>query len=202
MVQPSRGAAPMKIDVTAAVCIVLIACGWFLMSTLVFTIGGLSQPTHFYQLAAIIEQPSMLLMGVDGHEPAIVLFSLLCWSALVVALLVPQRRNDWAAWFAGLAPLVLMLLALLALYRATGAAAPTPPGRGLRADLLRLGNDAMLGVSGKVAQHIHLGAGGVLALLASVVLAYHSVRRYWRNSPLPVPDDRLSQPTGGADEGR
>jgi hypothetical protein len=60
----------------------------------------------------------------------------------------------------------------------------------------------MLGVSGKVAQHIHLGAGGVLALLASVVLAYHSVRRYWRNSPLPVPDDRLSQPTGGADEGR
>ena len=107
--QPPRFATPMKIDVTTAVCIVLIAIGWFPMSTLVFTVGGLSQPTHFYQLAAIIEQPTMLLTGVGGHEAAIVLFSLLCWLVLVVALLLPQRYRDWTAWLAGLAPLVLML---------------------------------------------------------------------------------------------
>jgi hypothetical protein len=200
-VQQLRFAAPMRIDVTAAVCIVLIAIGWFLMNTLVFTVGAMSQPTHFYQLAAIIEQPTMLLMGVGGHDGAIVLFSLLCWLVLVIALLVPQRRSDWAAWLAGLAPLVLMLLALVALYRATGAAPSTPVTHSLRDNLARFGNDALLTVSGKVAQHIHLGAGGVLALLASVVLAYHSVRRYWRSSPSLAPVDRVSEPTG-ADEPR
>jgi hypothetical protein len=200
-VQQARSAAAAKLDVTATVCIVLIAIGWFVMNTLVFTVGGLNQPTHFYQLAAIVEQPAMLLTGVGGHEGAIVLFSLLCWLVLVVALLVPRRRSDWAAWLAGLAPLVLMLLALVALYRATGAVPSAPVTHSLRDDLVRFGGDALLTVSGKVAQHIHLGAGGVLALLASVALAYHSVRRYWRRNPSLAPVEPMAEPTG-ADEGR
>ena len=39
-----------------------------------------------------------------------------------------------------------------------------------------------------------------MALLASVVLAYHSVRRYWRSDPSLAPADRLLEASDGADE--
>jgi hypothetical protein len=184
-VQPTAESDPAakQPDVVAIACIVLIAVGWFLLSTLVFTVGRVAQPTHFYQMLAVLNHPGMLLVGVSsaaGFE--VVLFSLLCLGVLVAALM--PHFSARGAWWSGWLPLLLMLVCLIALYsggtpeRAAQAAAG---GDSLGGQLMRLAHaamqDAMQSAQLQAANHVRPGAGGVLSILASVALAVRCTSR-------------------------
>jgi hypothetical protein len=53
-----------KIDGTTWAALLCVAIGWFWMNTLVATFGPIQHLAHFYDLAAILKDPTQLLTGV------------------------------------------------------------------------------------------------------------------------------------------
>ena len=174
--------APKNPDMVAVACILLIAAGWFLLNTLVFTVGRVTQATHFYQMLAVLKHPAMLLVGVTSAGFEVAVFSLLCIGVLVAAVI--PHFSTRGTWWTGWLPLLLMLVCLIALYsggipeRAAQAAAG---GDSLGGQLMRLAHaamqDAMQSAQVQVGNHIRPGAGGVLSILASVGLAVRCTSR-------------------------
>jgi hypothetical protein len=192
---PSSGrAARTRVDFIAIGAVLLIAIGWFGLSTVVFTAGRFAQPTRFYELLAIMYHPVLLLTGVgDSHGLEVVLFSLVCWAVLGLAVyagLQASRHLRLAGWL----PLLLMVVCLLALYPAGSSArhqaqlpASMPIGRQLGQHLLQMAEGGlqhmMQTAETRVAGHFSIGAGALLALLGSITLAARATTVWLHDRP-------------------
>jgi hypothetical protein len=150
--------------------------GWFLTNTLVATLGSLQHGVRFYDMAAIIADPTRILFGVDAPFQRIV-FGVVCLACLMGPLLPMARpaRTSVAGCFA---PLALMAVCGLWLYAKTsgdllqGAQDPAT----LTGSVVRFANDLVHRGSGLVSQHVSVGFGAYLALAGSIALAVSGVR--------------------------
>jgi hypothetical protein len=164
---------PDGVTLFALGCVVI---GWFLMNTLVITLGSIQHGVRFFDMGAVIADPMRLFFGVDATFQRI-LFGLLCLSC-VVAVLVTQRLGRHG-WLSHLAPLALMLVTCVLLYsRISGEFYIGPGDVGFAGDgvvhfaddLIRKGHDLM-------SRHISIAAGGYIATIGSTVLAIRALMR-------------------------
>jgi hypothetical protein len=98
------------------------------------------------------------------------------------APLAPHLRRNRAAWIGYLAPLALIVVCGLLLYSKTSGeilATPADAG-GLKGSVMSFANKILQRGSDLVSRHVAVGAGGYVALLGSLVLAYCGVHRLFR----------------------
>jgi len=174
--------AAAELETASKFALLCIFLGWFLVDTLVVTLGSLQHGVRFFDLSAVIADPTRLFFGIQGSLHRI-LFGLICMACLLAPLL-PHLRRGRGNWLAYLAPLILMALCGALLYSRTSSelfAVSSDAGRA-GGNLIRFANDLVRHGSALVARHISVGVGGYLALIASVVLAISGARHY-RNAP-------------------
>jgi hypothetical protein len=159
----------------ALLCIFL---GWFMIDTLIVTLGSLQHGVRFFDISAVIADPTRLFFGIQAPFQRIV-FGLVCILCLGAPAL-PYLRRERVAWLGYLAPLILMLICGVLLYSRTSSEFFGTPSdaSGLGGDLIRLTNKFARQGTGLVARHISIGVGGYLAFVASVVLALRGLRHY------------------------
>jgi len=177
---PATSSTARNIDTISVIGILIIAAAWFGMDTLSVSFAGFSQGTRFFQMLAITRHPVLLFTGVgSGHNLEIMAFALLCIVSLL-AVLAPRFYHGRHVWLATLSPLVLMLLCFALLYSGSPGwdVPPSSSEHALRADLMHFANDVMQRAQNQVASHVGLGAGGIMALLASLALAVHGTRKW------------------------
>jgi hypothetical protein len=177
-----------EVDGTSKLAMVCVVFGWFLMNTLVVSLGSLEHGVRFFDMSAVIADPTRLFFGVDApfHRA---FFGLLCLACVAAPLAPHLAKLDLAkpdivkkksAWLFYLAPLALMVACGVLLYsRSSGeffAAAPDP--KSLSGSLIHFANDLVRRGSDLVSRHISVGAGGYLGLIGCVVLAVQGLRRF------------------------
>jgi hypothetical protein len=170
--------AAAELDVLSRFALLCIIFGWFLVDVLVVTLGSLQHGVRFFDLSAVIADPTRLFFGIRGSTHRI-LFGLVCILCLLAPLL-PHLRRGRANWLGCLAPLLLMVICGVLLYFRTSSellAAPSDAGRA-GSSLIRFANDLVHQGSGLVARHVAVGVGGYLSLIACMVLAVRGVRRF------------------------
>jgi hypothetical protein len=170
--------AASQIEMASKVAIVCVFFGWFLVDTLVVTLGSLQHGVRFYDMSAVIADPSRMFFGLQGslHRT---LFIPLCMVCLLAPLL-PHLRSVRVLWLSYIAPLVLMLICAVLLYSRTSGefiATPSSAGR-VGGNLIQFANNLVHHGGDLVARHVSIGVGGYLALVAGVVLALRGVRRF------------------------
>ena len=177
-----------RLDLIALLCLGLIAIGWFGMDTLVVSFGRFAQNTRFCELGVVLLHPAALFVGVGtSHTIELWAFALLALATLFAVLAIPVLFSQRSAWLAGWLPLALMLICFALLYGngSTGQLDAAEYGSGLREDLMRLANHVIERAERSLISHISIGAGGVLGLLASIVLAVRSTLNFRASSELP-----------------
>ena len=175
---PKKEASP-DLTVAAWISMFAILVGWFLLDTLVVTVGPLAHGVRFYDLSAAIVDPPGVLFGLNNdHMFNSIVFGLL-------ACTPGHLRRSWgefsrralraAAYFA---PLGLMVVCAIALYfRTSGDFLPAPEAsHTVGGDLVRLANDLLNRGAGVVANRVAVGAGGYLAAAGSLWLALLKAR--------------------------
>jgi hypothetical protein len=170
--------AAWTLDTPSKIAIAALIVGWFFISTLVVSFGSLQHGVRFFDMSAVIADPTRLFFGIDSLMQR-VLFGLICIGCLAAPLL-PQIVHRRSAWLGYLAPLVLMVLCGAILFSKTsGEFFSTPSNAGtVTGSFIRFANDLVNRGGGLVAKHISVGAGGYLALIASAFLAVHGLRRF------------------------
>src|SRR6202011_108789 len=88
--------------------------GWFFMKTLVVTLGSLQHGVRFFDLSAVIADPSRLFFDVDTPIHRI-FFGLICLLCLL-APLAPHLMRKRSAWVGYLVPLALILVCAALVY--------------------------------------------------------------------------------------
>jgi hypothetical protein len=170
-----------NVDVPALICLALIAAGWFAMNTLVVTFGPFTHVTQFYEMGLVVIQPVALFVGVgEGHALALSGFVLLTlatlFTALAASLISARPRAQLLGWL----PLALMLLCFAMLY--FGGPSPqidaAAPQSSVHDYLVRMAGHLTQHVHNTLVTHISVGAGGELALLASLALGLRSTLKY------------------------
>lgn len=168
---------------TAQVAMICIAVGWFFMNTLTVTLSALEHGVRFFDLSAVIADPTRLFFDVDTpwHRMA---FGLTCLACLA-APLTPHWVKQRSAWLCYLAPLALMLICAALLYlRTSGEFFENPSdANSLSGNLIQFANGLVRRGSDLMSRHISVGVGGYLALIGSVALAVQGVRRFRRTAP-------------------
>src|ERR1700754_545668 len=93
-------------DAASKIAILCIFASWFFLDTLVATLGSLQHGVRFFDMSAVIADPSRMFFGFSGwqHRAG---FGLLCLACLAAPIL-PHLRSARALWLTYLAPLVLM----------------------------------------------------------------------------------------------
>lgn len=172
--------AVMSLDNVSKLALVCVLFGWFFMKTLVVTLGSLSHGVRFFDMSAVIADPTRLFFDLDTplHRFLFGLVCILCLAAPVAPHLSPKPAARWGNW----APLTLIAVAGLLLYwRSAGefVAQPVDP-KSLSATLARFANDLARHGGDMVARHVSVGAGGYLALIGAVVLAVQGRRSVGR----------------------
>jgi hypothetical protein len=167
-----------EIELASKAAIVCVFFGWFLVDTLVVSLSSLQHGVRFYDLSAVIADPSRMFFGLQGslHRT---LFIPLC-IACILAPLLPHLRSVRVLWLSYVAPLALMAICAILLYWRTSGefiTAPSHAGR-VGGNLIQLANDLVHHGGDLVARHVSIGVGGYVALVASVVLALRGVRRF------------------------
>jgi hypothetical protein len=174
-----------QIDLSSKIAIAGVFFGWFLVDTLVVTLGLLQHGVRFFDMSAVIADPSRMFFGLQGslHRMFFIPFCIIC----LLAPLLPQfpnvRRNR-LLWLSYAAPLVLMVSCGALLFSRTSGefiAAPSNAGR-IGGNLIQFANDLVHRGGDLVARHVSIGVGGYLALAASIVLALQGVRRLRRTA--------------------
>ena len=175
----SLSRAARQIELADKIAILCVFLGWFLLNTLVVTLGSLQHGVRFYDISAAIADPSRLFFGLHGSAHRI-LFGLLCVACLLAPVL-PHFRRGRFLWIAYVVPLVLMATSGIWLYvRASGEFIAVPSGAIQTGEnLVQLANDLVHHGSTLVARHVAIGAGGYLAAIASVVLGLRGSRHLW-----------------------
>jgi hypothetical protein len=170
--------AAAELDTPSRFALLCIFFGWFLVDTLVVTLGSLQHGVRFFDISALIVDPTRLFFGIQGVWQRI-LFSLGCVLCLLAPLL-PHLGRARAYWLGYLAPLLLMLICGALLYSRTSGeffAAPSDAGNAA-GNLIRFANQLVHQGSGLVTKHVSVAVGGYLALVAGMVLALRGVRRF------------------------
>ena len=174
--------AAVQLETASKFALLCILFGWFLIDTVVVTIGSLQHGVRFFDMSAVIADPTRLFFGIQGSVHRI-FFGLVCILCLLAPLL-PHLRRRRAYWLAYLAPLALMVICGALLYSRTSSelfAAPQGVGSAGNS-LIRFANGLMRQGTGLVARHVSVGVGGYLALVAGLVLALRGARHF-RNAP-------------------
>lgn len=171
-----------QIDTVSLSAMLAIFIGWFFIQTLVVSIGSLQHGVRFFDLSAVITDPTRIFFNTDRSFQR-VLFGLICLLCLLAPVL-PHWRRTRLAWTAYLAPLALMVISGALLYAKTSGdffAAPGDAGS-LGGNVIRFANDLAHRGSGLLAEHISLGFGGYLAFAGCVVLAMRGLKQLRRAS--------------------
>ena len=178
-------ATAIRYDWTLALTVTCVACGWFMMNSLITDYGALRLPFRFYDLLTVMLSPGSITTGAFGTGSTLNawLFSAVCAAALLLAL-APAWSQHRTAWLGCVAPFALMALTGAILYHEFSQDLVANEGvlgdKGLR--LSHFANELANRVGAVVARRIHVGAGGYLSLLASAVLAVKGVRAYGKAS--------------------
>jgi hypothetical protein len=191
------------VDGTGKLAMVCVVFGWFFMNTLVVNLGSLEHGVRFFDMSAVIADPTRLFFGVDAsfHRGLFGLLCLICVAAplaphvLLPELLKPDLLerdplepdglkspvlNRKTVWLFYLAPLALMVACGALLYaRSSGEFFAAPPDpKSMSASIMHFANDLVRRGSDLVSRHISVGAGGYLGFIGSVVLAVQGLRRF------------------------
>jgi hypothetical protein len=172
--------AAAQLGLASKIALVCVFFGWFLVDTLVVTLGSLQHGVRFFDISAVIADPSRMFFGLQGSAHRI-LFIPLCM-VCIFAPLLPHFRRMKALWLCYLAPLTLMLICGAVLFSRTSGefiAAPSNVSR-IGGNLIQFANDLVHHGGDLVARHVAIGVGGYLALAASLVLALQGVREFRR----------------------
>jgi hypothetical protein len=167
----------MQIGTAGKVAIACIFLSWFLLDTLVVTLGALQHGVRFFDMSAVIADPSRMFFGFHGWAHRVG-FAVVCVACLAAPVL-PHWRREKILWLSYLAPITLMAIcgALLS-WRTSGEfiAAPNDVGR-IGGNLVQFANDLVHHGSTLITRHVSIGVGGYLAFAASLVLALHGIHR-------------------------
>jgi hypothetical protein len=181
--QPHKGrlarvfSAAAEMDLSAKFGIVCVFFAWFFLDTLVVSVGSIKHGVRFFDAGAVIADPTRMFFSIDTTF-GVILFAILCLACLL-APLAPHLRHTRAAWIAYLAPLALIVVCGLLLYSKTsGEILATPSDAGsLKSSVMSLANKILQRGSDLVSRHVAVGAGGYVALIGSLVLAYSGIQR-------------------------
>jgi len=164
----------------AKFAIVCVFFSWFFIDTLVVSVGSVTHGVRFFDAGAVIADPTRMFFSIDTTF-GVLSFAVLCVACLLLPL-APHLTRNRLAWIAYLAPLILMVVCGLLLYSKTSRdllAAPSDPS-GLKGSVMSFANKLLQRSSDYVSKHVAVGAGGYVALIASLCLAYMGVRRLFR----------------------
>jgi hypothetical protein len=170
-----RGLAAL--DASSKLAIVCVVFGWFFMNTFVVSLGSLEHGVRFFDISAVIADPTRLFF--DGDTPFHrVFFGLVCLACLV-APLAPHVMKTRSAWVGYLAPLALILACGVLLYWRTSGELFAPPSdpKSLSGGLIHFANELVRRGSDLVSRHVSIGAGSYLSVIGSAVLAVQGIRR-------------------------
>jgi hypothetical protein len=167
-----------KLDSAGVVALLCIFLSWFFIDTFTVTLGTLQHGVRFYDVPAVIADPTRMFFGTATTFRTF-LFGALCICCLMLPIAVYRRGERWA-WFTLCAPLTLMLVCCLLLYsRTSGEFFATPTNAaGVGGNLIHFANGLVHRGSGAVARHVNIGVGGYAAFVASLVLAISGVRGF------------------------
>jgi hypothetical protein len=176
-------AAARQIDGVSLAAMLAIFIGWFLLDTLVASLGSLQHGVRFFDISSAIADPTRIFFAADGSFQR-ASFALLCLSCLLLPVL-PHWRASRLGWAAYLAPLALMLICGALLYSKTSGEFISAPqdARSLGNSVIRFANGLVHQGSGLVARHVAIGAGGYFAFVGCLVLAVQGMRRLRRHAP-------------------
>jgi hypothetical protein len=173
-------AMPMnrKLDAAGLIALLCITWSWFFIDTFTVTLGSLQHGVRFYDVPALIADPTRMFFGTATTYRTF-LFGALCVCSLLLPLAVYRRGERWI-WFVFCAPLILMLVCGLLLYsRTSGEFFATPTNAaGVSGNLIQFANGLVHRGSTAVARHVTIGVGGYAAFAGSVVLTMSGVRGF------------------------
>jgi hypothetical protein len=181
---PTLGARLLKaasqIDLASKVAMLCVFFGWFLVDTLVATLGSLQHGVRFFDMSAVIADPSRIFFGLHGsvHRTFFIPLCMVC----IFAPLLPHFHRMRVLRLGYIAPLALMVICgVLLFWRTSGEFIVAPGNAGhIGGNLIQFANDLMHRGGDLVARHVAIGVGGYLALAASIVLALQGVRGFRR----------------------
>jgi hypothetical protein len=184
--QPQKGrlarviSAAAEMELAAKFALICVFFAWFFLDTLVVSVGSVKHGVRFFDAGAVIADPTRMFFAIDTTF-SVLLFTLLCL-ACVLAPLAPHLWRTRAAWLGYVVPLVLMVVCGLMLYSKTsGEILATPAdANGLTGSVMSFANKILQRGSDLVSRHVAVGAGGYIAIIGSLVLAYFGVRRFFR----------------------
>jgi hypothetical protein len=167
-----------KLDTASLIALFSIFLGWFFIETLAVTLGTLVHGVRFFDLPAVIADPTRMFFAIETTARTY-LFGALCLFCLLLPFVVVLRRERWT-WFTYCAPLALMLICSTLLYARSSGEFFTVPAdtASVSSNLIRFANGLVHRGSGVVARHVTVGVGGYLAFTGSVLLAAMGVRGY------------------------
>jgi hypothetical protein len=171
-------AAASGLDALSKIAIVCLIIAWFFTDTLVVTLGTVKHGVPFYDMSALIGDPSRMFFSIDTTL-SVIAFGLLCCVCLLAPLLSHLRRER-LRWFAYWAPLCLILVCGLLVYSRTSSEFFTAPAAAgsLGSKVVRFANSLVHQGSDLVTRHVAVGFGGYLGLLAGLALAIQGVRGF------------------------
>lgn len=170
-------AAAGQLDSLSQIAVACLVLGWFFTDTLVASWGSLQHGVRFFQMSAVLHDPSMMFFRIPPSA-TVLLFAMLCL-ACIAAPLLPRLTGRPRLALANFAPLLLLLTCAWLLYQRTAAdflPAPHTPD-GVTAKVVGFANRLLNKGSTLVSHHISVGLGGYLAVLACVTLAVQGVRQ-------------------------
>lgn len=181
-------AAAGDLDTLSKIALVCLVIAWFFADTLVVTLGSIKSGVRFYDLSAVIGDPSRLFFSIDTTF-SVIAFGGLCVACALLPLL-PHFYRGRFAWFTYCAPLALIVTCALLLYSRASSEFFTSPAlaNGLGGKVVRFANSLVHQGGGLVARHVAVGLGGYLGALCGLVLAIQGFRRFHTH--------HLPRPTG------
>ncbi len=177
----ANSAATPRLDWALLLPLACVACGWFLMASLITDLGVIQLQFRFYNVLTLMRASGRIATGAYGEGATLDawLFGILCGFAVLAASapLVSRRR---VAWLGCVAPFALMALCAAILYHGLSQDLLTDNGSfgdtGSR--FIHFANSLVSRVGNAVARQVHVGAGGYLSLVASTFLAVKGLRGY------------------------
>jgi hypothetical protein len=139
-----------KLDTASLIALFCIFLSWFFIDTFTVTLGSLQHGVRFYDLPAVIADPTRLFFGIAATLRTF-LFGVL---RLCGALLYYRTSGEFFAM--------------------------TAEPASMAGNLIHFANGLVHRGSGAVARHVSIGVGGYLGFAAALLLAVSGVRGFRR----------------------